>query len=170
MQVAPEKRAAFLDGACGRMNPCAAKWNPCSRLDEQARSSFLRSPPAVGLGKGARIGGYEIQSLLGASGMGEVYRARDLRLRRDVAIKVLPSFVSLDPERLRRFEREALATAALNHPNILAVYQVGTSRCVQSSPSSNSETRYCVPSLGRTDDAENRTPTCLRMEDQRPAV
>ena len=58
--------------------------------------------------------------------MGEVYRARDLRLRRDVAIKVLPAFVASDPERLRRFEQEATAAAALNHPNILAVYQMGT--------------------------------------------
>jgi serine/threonine protein kinase len=58
--------------------------------------------------------------------MGEVYRARDLRLRRQVAIKVLPAFVSSDPERLRRFEQEAMAAAALNHPNILAVYQMGT--------------------------------------------
>src|ERR1700730_17281141 len=67
-----------------------------------------------------------MQSLLGAGGMGEVYRARDLRLRRDVAIKVLPAFVSFDADRLRRFEQEATAAAALNHPNILAVYQMGT--------------------------------------------
>ena len=58
--------------------------------------------------------------------MGEVYRARDLRLRRDVAIKVLPASFSSDPERLRRFEQEAAAAAALNHPNILAVYQMGS--------------------------------------------
>ena len=86
----------------------------------------MQSPPAIGLGKGVQVGDYEIQSLLGAGGMGEVYRGRDLRLRRNVAIKVLPSFVSSDPERLHRFEQEALATAALNHPNVLAVYQVGT--------------------------------------------
>src|SRR6202049_5012162 len=58
--------------------------------------------------------------------MGEVYRARDLRLARDVAIKVLPAFVASDPNRLRRFEQEARAAAALNHPNILAVHQMGT--------------------------------------------
>ena len=58
--------------------------------------------------------------------MGEVYRARDLRLRREVAIKVLPAYVSTDPERLRSFEQEAMAAAALNHSNILAVYQMGT--------------------------------------------
>ena len=58
--------------------------------------------------------------------MGEVYRARDTRLGREVAIKVLPSFLSYDPDRLRRFEQEARAAAALNHPNILAVHQMGT--------------------------------------------
>ncbi len=63
--------------------------------------------------------------LLGAGGMGEVYRARDPVLKREVAIKILPSFVSQDPDRLRRFEQEAQAAAALNHPNILAVYQFG---------------------------------------------
>ena len=68
---------------------------------------------------------YEILALLGAGGMGEVYRARDTRLNRDVAIKVLPGFSSTDPNRLRRFELEARAAAALNHPNILAVYQMG---------------------------------------------
>jgi len=75
---------------------------------------------------GAKLGPYEIVSLLGAGGMGEVYRARDSRLKRDVAIKVLPQAISLDSDRLRRFEQEALATAALNHPNILAVFDIGT--------------------------------------------
>jgi eukaryotic-like serine/threonine-protein kinase len=76
---------------------------------------------------GTKLGPYEIVSLLGAGGMGEVYRARDSRLRRDVAIKVLPQELSLDVDRMRRFEQEALATAALNHPNILAVFDIGTS-------------------------------------------
>jgi eukaryotic-like serine/threonine-protein kinase len=80
----------------------------------------------MGIAPGTRLGEYEIQALIGAGGMGEVYRARDLRLRRDVAIKVLPSFVASDPDRLRRFEQEATAAAALNHPNILAVYQMGS--------------------------------------------
>src|SRR5579862_8778535 len=73
-----------------------------------------------------KLGPYEIVSTLGAGGMGEVYRARDPRLKREVAIKVLPQALSLDPDRLRRFEQEALATAALNHPNILAVFDIGT--------------------------------------------
>ena len=75
---------------------------------------------------GTRLGPYEIVSALGAGGMGEVYRARDTRLQRDVAIKVLPPAFSTDPERLTRFEQEARAAAALNHPNILAVYDIGT--------------------------------------------
>ena len=70
---------------------------------------------------GSRVGPYEVTSLLGAGGMGEVWRARDTRLGRDVAIKVLPAAFAADPERLKRFEREARATAALSHPNILAV-------------------------------------------------
>jgi eukaryotic-like serine/threonine-protein kinase len=81
----------------------------------------------MNLAPGTKLGPYEIVSLLGAGGMGEVYRARDSRLRRDVAIKVLPQALSLDADRMRRFEQEALATAALNHPNILAVFDIGTS-------------------------------------------
>jgi eukaryotic-like serine/threonine-protein kinase len=81
----------------------------------------------MNLASGTKLGPYEIVSLLGAGGMGEVYRARDSRLRREVAIKVLPQALSLDADRLRRFEQEALATAALNHPNILAVFDIGTS-------------------------------------------
>src|SRR5277367_3484058 len=77
------------------------------------------------LAAGTKLDGYEVLSLLGAGGMGEVYRARDLALKREVAIKVLPAFVSQDPDRLRRFEQEAQAAAALNHPNILAVHQFG---------------------------------------------
>src|SRR5271155_3223569 len=78
------------------------------------------------LAAGTKLDGYEILGLLGAGGMGEVYRARDPALKREVTIKVLPAFVSQDPDRLRRFEQEAQAAAALNHPNILAVYQFGT--------------------------------------------
>src|ERR1022692_3046495 len=80
----------------------------------------------MNLTSGARLGPYEIVSPLGAGGMGEVYRARDPRLKREVAIKVLPQAFSLDADRLHRFEQEALATAALNHPNILAVFDIGT--------------------------------------------
>jgi eukaryotic-like serine/threonine-protein kinase len=82
--------------------------------------------PEMAFISGTKLGPYEIQAALGAGGMGEVYRARDHRLGRDVAVKVLPATLSRDPDRLRRFEQEARATAALNHPNILAVHDVGT--------------------------------------------
>lgn len=79
----------------------------------------------MALEPGTQLGQYEILSPLGAGSMGEVYRARDIRLDREVAIKVLPELVTLDLEKLLRFEQEAKAAAALNHPNILAVYQLG---------------------------------------------
>src|SRR5207247_6652616 len=75
---------------------------------------------------GTRIGPYEIVGWLGAGGMGEVYRARDVRLGRDVAIKLLPEAFATDASRLHRFEQEARAAGQLNHPNILAVYDIGT--------------------------------------------
>jgi serine/threonine protein kinase len=75
---------------------------------------------------GTKIGPYEIVAPLGAGGMGEVYRAKDNRLGRDVAIKVLPEGLARDVERLRRFETEARAVAALNHPNILSIHDIGT--------------------------------------------
>ena len=73
---------------------------------------------------GARLGPYEILDAIGAGGMGDVYKARDPRLNRVVAIKVLPGAVTDDPERRERFEREAQAIAALNHPNIVTIYSV----------------------------------------------
>src|SRR5712692_599470 len=80
----------------------------------------------MALAAGTRLGPYEILAPLGAGGMGEVYRARDSKLDRDVAIKVLPQSVASDPDALARFEREALAVAALSHPNILAIHDFGT--------------------------------------------
>ena len=77
------------------------------------------------LATGTRLGPYEIAAPLGRGGMGEVYQANDARLGRSVAIKVLPTEVSADPDRRRRFEREARAIAALNHPHICAVHDVG---------------------------------------------
>src|SRR5690348_13576159 len=81
---------------------------------------------ALSLPEGTRLGPYEIVSPIGAGGMGEVYRAHDARLRRDVAVKVLPGQFSSDPERLRRLRQEAQAAGALNHPNILTIYDIGT--------------------------------------------
>src|SRR6058998_3109551 len=71
---------------------------------------------------GTRLGPYEIKALIGQGGMGEVYRARDTKLGRDVAIKILPEVFAADPERLARFEREAHLLASLNHPHIAAIY------------------------------------------------
>ena len=75
---------------------------------------------------GARLGPYEITAPIGAGGMGEVYKARDTRLERDVAVKILPAAFAADAERLRRFEQEARAAGALNHPNILTIYDIGS--------------------------------------------
>lgn len=99
-------------------------WERITAAD-QGSTSFLQQPPPQ-LTKQTRLGEFEIESLLGEGGMGQVYRARDRRLGRTVAIKVLPPFAASDPQRLRRFEQEAQAAGALNHPNILAVYQMGT--------------------------------------------
>jgi Tol biopolymer transport system component len=79
----------------------------------------------MALTSGTKLGPYEIVSLLGAGGMGEVYRARDTRLGRDIAIKVLPEGLANDADRLRRFEQEARTIAALNHPNILGIHDIG---------------------------------------------
>jgi serine/threonine protein kinase len=103
-----------------------------------ASSGFLESPAieavapletagSRSLGKGKRLGPYEILGTLGAGGMGEVYRASDSRLGREVAIKVLPADLSVDPSRVKRFEKEARSASALNHPNIVTVYDIGTS-------------------------------------------
>ena len=78
----------------------------------------------MSLSAGARLGPYEILSPLGSGGMGDVYRARDTQLGREVALKVLPDAFSQDPDRLARFKREAQVLASLNHPNIAAIYAV----------------------------------------------
>src|SRR5213080_4588199 len=78
----------------------------------------------MALTSGTRLGPYEIVSPLGAGGMGEVYRARDTKLDREVAVKILPDALSRDSDRLARLEREAKVLAALNHPNIAAIYGV----------------------------------------------
>src|SRR5260370_24347515 len=80
----------------------------------------------MAVSSGTKLGPYEIVASLGAGGMGEVYRARDTRLGRDVAIKVLPEALAQDADRLRRIEQEARTIAALNHPNILGIHDIGT--------------------------------------------
>src|SRR6516162_6522209 len=127
LELAPEKRSEFLDDACANDTSLRGEVESLLSSDENARSSFLQSPPTVppALPKGTRLGDYEIISLVGSGGKGEVYRARDTKLNREVAIKVLPEFWSRDCERLHRFELEAQAAAALNHPNIVAIHHVG---------------------------------------------
>ena len=78
----------------------------------------------MALSPGTRLGAYEVTALIGQGGMGEVYRARDTKLRRDVALKVLPDVFADDPERLARFQREAKVLASLNHPNIASIYSL----------------------------------------------
>ncbi|MGB7584445.1 MAG: protein kinase [Terriglobales bacterium] len=114
--IAEKVKPLGLAGDYNRRQP-----PPVRFLFEVILFSRMSLPP------GTKLGPYEITALIGAGGMGEVYRARDSRLKRDVAVKVLPRALSLDADRLRRFEQEALATAALNHPNILAVFDLGTS-------------------------------------------
>jgi len=120
-----EKRAVFLAQACP--DDPQLRGEVQSLLDQQA-DSFLESSPVSAiqaLSAGAKLGNFEIVKLLGRGGMGEVWRARDARLKRDVAIKVLPAGLARDPDRIARFEREARAASALNHPNIVAIYDIG---------------------------------------------
>src|SRR5215469_6252378 len=127
-----EERGPFLEKTCGTDSELRREIESLLTHDtgaedvaevvEETIESFLHTTT---LKPGTRVGDYEIQRLIGAGGMGEVYQARDLRLARAVAIKVLPPFLTSHPERLSRFEQEARAAASLNHPNILAVYQMG---------------------------------------------
>jgi serine/threonine protein kinase len=82
----------------------------------------------LALASGTRLGVYEILAFLGAGGMGEVYRAKDTRLKRSVALKVLPDSFSRDADRLARFEREAEILATLNHPSIAGIYGISTAK------------------------------------------
>src|SRR5215471_12657728 len=127
LELKPEERPAFLDRVCASDSSLLCEVERLIAAGDEACSGFLQSSALrVALLPGTRLGDYEVKALLGSGGMGEVYRARDTRLQRDVAIKLLPSFYTSDSDRLRRFEQEARAAAALNHPNILAVHQLGT--------------------------------------------
>ena len=124
------ERAAFLQEAC--VGDDALRRDVESLLaNESQAADFLTAPPAAAAKLltseqefliGKQIGPYRVLSLLGAGGMGEVYRARDTKLGRDVAIKVLPPMFTADRDRLARFEREARMLATLNHPHIGAIY------------------------------------------------
>src|SRR5581483_2561359 len=119
-----EKRDDFLVQAC----PDDELRREVQSFLMQTTGSFLESGPVSGihtLSPGTRLGNFELLELIGRGGMGEVYRARDLRLKRDVAIKVLPVALARDPDRISRFEQEARAAGALNHPNIVAIHETG---------------------------------------------
>lgn len=132
----PEHRAAFIGEACGDDDSLRLEVEKLLAADGEAGSLIETPAYAVAapliveddlqLLAGKTIGHYQIISFLGKGGMGEVYLARDTRLIREVAIKVLPSEYSTDTERLRRFEQEARVTSATNHPNILTVYDIGS--------------------------------------------
>jgi serine/threonine protein kinase/Tol biopolymer transport system component len=126
MQQQSSQRSKYLDSACPNDPSLRDEVESLLCADEKVRTSFLEVPPLehISLAQGTQLGPYVIICPIGAGGMGEVYRARDPRLSRDVAIKVLPAILPSNSERLRRFEREACAAAALNHPAILAVYDV----------------------------------------------
>jgi len=123
LERAPGERRAYLDRACAEPD-LRREVESLIAADEQAQTSFLAQPvlPAKELAIGSRLGRYEILARIGAGGMGDVYSARDSKLGRSVAIKVLPSEFVDDPERLARFQGEARMLASLNHPNIVTVH------------------------------------------------
>src|SRR5215472_388807 len=133
VDLSSAERGRFLDNACAgdaeirrEVESLLTHDGASERHIAEALTGTAQSLlDAVTLKPGTRVGDYEVRKLIGSGGMGQVYQARDLRLARDVAIKVLPFFLTNDPDRLRRFEQEARAAAALNHPNIIAVYQMG---------------------------------------------
>jgi Tol biopolymer transport system component len=130
LEIDPARQAAFLESAC--QDDAELKVEVQSLLDHDVSSAgFLEQPAAQGveaasqLEPGSRIGPYEIVEHVAAGGMGEVYRARDSRFQREVAIKLLPAAFAHDPDRLLRFEREARAAGSLNHPNVLTIHDFG---------------------------------------------
>ena len=130
LERVPEERQAFLGQACGEDTELRLQVEHLISIDQRAGSRLER--PAIeeviatldadAPLEGAQVGHYRILSPLGAGGMGKVYRARDMKLRRDVAIKTLPSAFARNPERLERLRREARTLASLNHPNVAAIY------------------------------------------------
>jgi eukaryotic-like serine/threonine-protein kinase len=123
LERAPEERAAYLDLACTDVGVRREVESLIAAQADDTNVVTLREQAA--LKSGGALGPYEIVAQIGAGGMGVVYRARDRRLERDVAVKVFPPGVQIDEAARRRFRKEALALAKLNHPNIAAVYDIG---------------------------------------------
>jgi serine/threonine protein kinase/tetratricopeptide (TPR) repeat protein len=136
LERTPAERSAYLDRACTEPE-VRREVESLIAAHERAGSGFMEQAPikavrfaqpgeyGEALKSGSRLGPYQILGALGAGGMGEVYRARDTRLGRDVAIKILPAHLSSEPSHRERFEREARAASALDHPNICTIYEVG---------------------------------------------
>src|SRR5262245_35132973 len=135
LERAPEERAAFISAACDGDDSLRREVEALFAADREA-GSLIESPAYTAVAPlilngdrpsllGENFRHYRIVSLLGKGGMGEVYRAEDTRLRREVAIKVLHADLDKDADRLRRFEQEARAASALNHPNIITIYEIG---------------------------------------------
>src|SRR5436190_1564999 len=143
LEIAPNQRAAFLDQVSDGDADLRRELESLLAAHEQ-RAAYTEKPPddiaagmflaqhdigaAASLPPNTRIDRYEIRSLLGKGGMGEVYLAEDLRLHRKVALKILPAAVAANQDRMRRFEQEATAAAALNHPHIAHIYEIGESK------------------------------------------
>jgi eukaryotic-like serine/threonine-protein kinase len=130
-----ERRGAFLEQACAGDEDLHREVESLLFYDERAEHFIERPPDDVAAAMlaaeqkqsvlGRRLGHYQIVSLLGAGGMGEVYLAEDIRLKRKVALKLLPAHFTADRDRVRRFEQEARAASALNHPNIITIHEIG---------------------------------------------
>ena len=129
----PADRAAFLTERCAGRPDLQAELEALLRAYDQGAGELEVPPvsPQGGLKTGDRLGPYEVLTELGTGGMGKVYRARDTKLNRDVALKTLPESFALDPDRRARFKREAHVLASLNHPNIAAIYGFEESDGVQ---------------------------------------
>jgi eukaryotic-like serine/threonine-protein kinase len=131
---APERRSAFLDETCGGDAELCREVESLLAAHEET-GEFMRRPlapimrpdeaPTLGLASGRQIGPYRIERRLGAGGIGVVYLARDTRLGRPIALKLLKARFTQDGERVWRFQQEARAASSLNHPNILTIYEVG---------------------------------------------
>jgi serine/threonine protein kinase len=128
VELDPASRASFLDSACGNDPSLRAEVEQLVAEDDRGGGLIEESLVPIqknALSSGSRLGPYEIVSAIGAGGMGEVYQARDSRLKRTVAIKVLPEYLASDRQARLRFEREAAAVAGLSHPHICALYDIG---------------------------------------------
>ena len=134
-RLEPAKQNGYLAEACADDSDLRREVDSLLHYGDKAEN-FLEEPALRRTPKpliGTIIAHYRVSELLGAGGMGEVYRAHDMKLARDVAIKVLPEAFAADPSRLQRFDREAKLLASLNHPNIAAIYgieEAGITRCL----------------------------------------